>query len=99
LIKNTEVSIEDYIVVDNSIDRVELRDQIIQLPIKSPLSLDEFLNPEDKLIINKNSDIFIAIVECYSIDQPGKEESSDKEEEVEQIKDTKALRIVERLKL
>jgi hypothetical protein len=68
LIKNTEVSTEDCIVVDDSMDRAELRDQITQLLIKSPLSLDEFLNPEDELIIDKDSDIFAAIVECYSID-------------------------------
>jgi hypothetical protein len=39
-------------------------------------------------------------VKCYSVNQPGKkEESSDEEEEVEQIKDAGALRMVERLKL
>ena len=41
-----------------------------------------------------------AIVECYSVDQPCKEEeSSDEEEEVEHIEDAEALRMVERLKL
>jgi hypothetical protein len=90
-------SVEDYIIANDRTDQAELRDQIAQLPIESPLSLDEFLNPEDETIVN---DIFAAIVECYSVDQPGKEEqSSDKEEEVEQIKDAEALRIVERLKL
>jgi hypothetical protein len=40
--------------------------------------------------------IFAAIVECYSVDQPGKEEeSSDKREEIEQIEDVEALRMVE----
>jgi hypothetical protein len=44
--------------------------------------------------------IFAAIVECYSVDQPGKEEESrDEEEEIEQIEDVEALRMVERLKL
>jgi hypothetical protein len=44
--------------------------------------------------------IFVAIVKCYSVDQPGEEEeSSDKEKEVEQIEDAEALRIVKRLKL
>jgi hypothetical protein len=47
-----------------------------------------------------DSIIFAAIVKCYSVDQPGKEEeSSDKEEEVKQVKDAKVLRIVERFKL
>jgi hypothetical protein len=64
---------EDCIVVDGRTDRAELRDQIAQLPIESPLPLDEFLNPEDETIVD---DIFAAIVECYSVDQPGKEEES-----------------------
>jgi hypothetical protein len=83
--------------VDDRTDRAELRDQITQLPIESPLPLDEFLNLEDETIVDKDSDIF---AECYSVDQPGKEEeSSDEEEEVEQIKDAELLRMVERLKL
>jgi hypothetical protein len=83
--------------VDDRTDRAELQDQITQLPIESPLSFNEFLNPEDKTIVNKDGDIF---AECYNVDQPGKEEeSSDEEEEVKQIKDAKALRMVKRLKL
>jgi hypothetical protein len=97
---DTEDSAEDCIIVDDRTDRAELRDQIAQLLIESPLPLNEFLNPENETIVDKDSDSFAAIVECYSVDQPGKEEeSSDKEEEVEQIKDAEALRIVERLKL
>jgi hypothetical protein len=44
---DTEDSAEDCIIVDNSTDRAELRHQIAQLLIESPLPLDEFLNPED----------------------------------------------------
>ena len=88
---------QDYIIVEDRTDQAELPDQIAQLLIESPLPFNEFLNPEDKTIVDKDSDIF---AECYSVDQPSKEkESSDKEEEVKQIKDAKALRIVERLKL
>ena len=88
-------------MVDDRIDRAELWDQITQLSIENPLSLDEFLNPEDEIIIDKDSDIFAAIVEHYSIDKPGEEEESSdkKEEEVEQIEDTEVLRIIERLRL
>jgi hypothetical protein len=84
--------------VDDRTDQAELRDQIAQFPIESPLPLDEFLNPEDETIVDKDGDIF---AEYYSvINQPGKEEeSSDKEEEIEQIKDAGALRMVGRLKL
>jgi hypothetical protein len=91
-------STEDYIIVDDGTDRAELRQQIAQLPIESSLSLDEFLNPEDEIIVDNDDDIFAAIVECYSIDKPSKEEESS-DEEIEQITDTEALRMVERLKL
>jgi hypothetical protein len=82
--------------VNDRTNQAELRDQIAQLPIESPLPLDEFLNPEDETIVDKDGDIF---AECYSVNQPGKEEESSDEEEVEQIKDANALRMVERLKL
>jgi hypothetical protein len=74
-------------------DQAELRDQIAQLPIESPLSLDKFLNPEDKTIVD---DIFAAVVKCYSVDQSGKKKESSDKEEVEQIKDAKELRMVKR---
>jgi hypothetical protein len=94
-----EDSGEDCIVVDDGIDRAELQYQIMQLPIENPLPLDEFLNPEDEIIADEDSDIFAAVVANYSVDKPGKEEESSDEEEVEQIEDAKALRMVERLKL
>lgn len=98
-----EDSTEDYIIVDDGTDRAELRDQIAQLPIESPLSLDEFLNPEDERIVDEDSNTFAAIVECYSVNKPGEKEElsseEEEEEEVEQITDTEALRMVERLKL
>jgi hypothetical protein len=50
--------------VNDRTDRAELRDQIAQLPIESPLPLGEFLNPEDETIVN---DIFAAVIECYSV--------------------------------
>jgi hypothetical protein len=96
---DAEDSAEDCIVVDDRTDRAELQDQIAQLPIESLLSLDEFLNPEDETIVDENGDIFAAVVECYSVDQPGEEEESSDEEEIEQIEDAEALRMVERLKL
>lgn len=94
-------STEDTIVVDDSITkRIELQDQIAQLPIKNPLSLDEFLNLKDETVVNKDSDIFTSVVEHYSADKPGQEEqSSDKEEEVEEVDTAKALKAIETVKL
>ena len=77
----------------------ELRDQIAQLPIERLLPLDKFLNLEDETIVDKDGDIFAAVVECYSVDQPDEEEESSDKEEVKQIKDAEALRMVERLKV
>ena len=77
----------------------ELRDQIAQLPIERLLPLDKFLNLEDETIVDKDGDVFAAVVECYSVDQPDEEEESSDKEEVKQIKDAEALRMVERLKV
>ena len=89
----------DTIVVDNrSADRIELRDQIAQLPIENSLSLDEFLNLEDETIVDEDKDIFTSIVDHYTITRPGeKEESSDKE--IKEINTAEALRAVETVKM
>jgi hypothetical protein len=60
--ESAKQSTEDCIVVDDRTDRAELRDQITQLLIKNPLSLDEFLNPEDEVIVDKDDDIFTTVV-------------------------------------
>ena len=71
----------DTIIVDNgSADRIELRDQIAQLPIENPLSLDEFLNPEDETIVDEDEDIFTSVVDHYAVISPGEEEESSDEE-------------------
>ena len=81
LIKKPEYSTEDTIVVDNITDRTDLQDQITQRLIENPLSLDEFLNPEDETVLDKEGDIFEGIVVVYSSNQDNEEgESSDKEE-------------------
>jgi len=56
------------------------------------------LNPEDKTIIKENKDIFISIVNNYTITRPGEEEeSSDKE--IKEIDTAKALRAIETVKM
>jgi hypothetical protein len=83
----------------SSVDRIELRDQITQLPIENPLSLDEFLNPEDKTIIDNDEDIFTSVVNHYTITTPGEEEESSDEEEVKEVDTAEALRAVETVKM
>ena len=99
--KPGELVIEESVIEDNQVtERAELQAQIARLPIENPLSLNEFLTPDDEMIIDKDEDIFASIVEHYSIDKLGEEsESSDKEEEVKEIATAKALRCVEILKL
>ena len=103
LIKKPEDSIEDStedtIVVDDRTDRVDLQDQITQLPIENLLSFDEFLNPEDESILDKEGDIFKAIVAAYSSNQADEEGESSDEEEVKQVEDDVALRAIETVKL
>ena len=103
LIKKPEDSIEDStedtIVVDDGTDRVELQDQIAQLPIENPLPLDEFLNPEDETMLDEEGDIFEAIVAAYSSNQADEEGESSDEEDVKQVEDDAALRAIETVKL
>jgi hypothetical protein len=87
------------VVDDGSADRIELQDQIAQLPIKDPLSLDEFLNPEDETIVDEDEDIFASVVNNYSVDRSGEEEESSDEEEVEEVDTAEALRAVETVKM
>jgi hypothetical protein len=90
---------EPLIEEDNqAAERAELQAQIAQLLIKNPLPLYEFLTPNDKTILDKDDDIFASIVEHYSVDLPG-DESSDKEEEIEEVNTAEALKCVELLKL
>jgi hypothetical protein len=99
LIKKPEDSTEDTIIVDDRTDRADLQDQIAQLPIENPLSLDEFLNPKDETILDEEGDIFEAIVAAYSSNQADEEGESSDEEEVKQVKDNAALRAIEKVKL
>ena len=93
-----ELEGDTIIVDDGSADRIELWDQITQLPIENPLSLDEFLNPEDEIIVDNNEDIFASVVNHYAITRPGEEEeSSDKD--VKKVDTAEALRAVETVKM
>jgi hypothetical protein len=71
-----ELEGDTIIVDDGNADRIELQDQIARLPIKNPLSLDEFLNPEDETIVDKDEDIFISVVNHYAVPRLGEEEES-----------------------
>jgi hypothetical protein len=90
----------DTIIIDNkSANQIELRDQIAQLPIENLLSLNEFLNLEDKSIVNKDQDIFTSVVDYYGIVSLGeKEESSDKKE-LKKVDTAKALKAVKTVKM
>jgi hypothetical protein len=99
LIKKPEDSTEDTIIIYNRIDHTDLQDQITQLLIENPLSLDEFLNPEDETVLDKEGDIFEAIVAAYSSNQDNKEGESNDKEEVKQVEDNAALRAIEIVKL
>ena len=76
----------DTIITDNgSTDWIELQAQIIQFLVDSPLSLDEFLNSEEKIIIDEKDNIFVSVIDYYSVTKLSKEEESSDEEKVEEI--------------
>jgi hypothetical protein len=86
----------DTIIMDNrSADRIKLRDQITQLPIENPLSLDEFLSPEEETIVNKDEDILTSVINHYL----GKEEELSNKKEVKKVDTTKALKAVKTVKI
>ena len=66
--------------------------------MENPPSLDEFLNPEDETIINKDEDIFTSVIDYYIIIKLGEEEESS-DEEVEEVDTAEALRAVETVKM
>jgi hypothetical protein len=66
---------------------------------QSPLSLDEFLNPEDKVIIDKDEDIFTSVVNRYTVARLVEEEESSDKEEIKKVDTTEALRAVETVKM
>ena len=60
--------------------------------------MNEFLDLINEIVINKDSNIFISIVDYYSIDKPGEEsESSDKG--VEEVDIAEALRYIKTVRL
>ena len=61
-------------IANSTIDRIELRAQIAQLPIENRLPFDEFLSLEDKIIVDEDVNIFMSVIKHYSADKPGKEE-------------------------
>jgi hypothetical protein len=93
-----ELERDTIIIDDRSADRIKLQDQITQLPIENLLSLDEFLNPEDTVIIDKDKDIFTSVVNRYAIARPGEEEESSNKE-VKKVDTAKALKAVETVKM
>ena len=99
--KPKEPVIKELVVENNQVtERAELQAQITRLLIENPLSLNEFLTPDDKVIIDKDEDIFAFVVEHYSINKSGEEsESSDDKEELKKIATTEALSCIKILKL
>jgi hypothetical protein len=86
-------------VDDRSAKQIRLQDQITQLPIENPLSLDEFLNPEDEAIVDEEDNIFASVVDHYAVARPGEEEQSSDKEEVKEVDTIKALRAAETVKM
>jgi hypothetical protein len=90
----------DTIIIDNkSANKIELQDQITQLPIENPLSLDEYLNLKDETIVNKDKDVFTSVVNHYIVVSLGKKKESSDKEEVKKVYTAKALKAVKTIKM
>jgi hypothetical protein len=99
LAQMTKLKRDTIIVNDKSTDQIKLQDQIAQLLIENPLSLNEFLNPKDKTIVNKDKDIFTSVVDYYAIVSLGEEEESSDKKEVKEVDTAKALKAVKTVKM
>ena len=97
MISTNEPSLQD----DQVTEQAQLQAQIALLPIKTPLPLNEFVNPEDEMLIDEDGDIFMSVVECYSMNNvgEGEEDSDSSEDKVEDINTTTALQCLEQVKL
>ena len=70
------------------------------LPTKTPLPLNEFVNPKDEMLIDEDSDIFTLVVKHYSVNRVGEErDSNSSKEEVKDVNTTTALQYLEQIKL
>ena len=84
---------------DRSANQIKLQHQIIQIPIKNPLSLDEFLTLEDEMKIEEEEGIFETIVDQYTITRLVEEDESSEEENIKEVDIAEALRAIETVKM
>ena len=97
MISTDKPSLQD----DQATEQAQLQAQIALLPIETPLSFNEFVNPEDETLIDKDDDIFTSVVKCYNVNKVGKggEDSDLSKDEVEDINTATALQCLEQVKL
>jgi hypothetical protein len=83
--------------------QAKLQDQLALLPApsngKERLSIDDFINPTNEIIVDNNIDIFASVVEHHTADKEGKEDTDDEDIEVAKVPTAKALDALEVVKL
>ena len=57
------------------------------------------MNPKDKIIVNKNKNIFISVINHYVITRPGKEKELSNKKEVKKVNIAKALKAIKTVKI
>ena len=95
-----EAIVED----DQAAERAKLQEQIESLPAPAEdeerISLNDFISPENEIIVDDDRDIFASVVERYSADKEGAEEEYEEGDiEVEKVSTAKALEALETVKL
>jgi DDE superfamily endonuclease len=90
----------------NSIDIIEQRDkellraQVMSLPnVSNPLTIDEFIQPQDEQIDDDLEDIMESLIDTYSQVEDYEESQPREEEEVECVSHADAIRALKSLKL
>jgi hypothetical protein len=89
--------------VEDQNECIELQAQVAALPtIKDPLAINNFIEPIDEIVEDRNDDIFASVVEQYSTDKKGEGEEEledDGEDEVPKVSINAAMQALETLKL
>jgi hypothetical protein len=79
---------------------MELQAQITALPgITDPLAINDFIEPINEIIEDRDEDIFTSVVEHYSADKEEEELEDDGEEEEPKVSINAVIQALETLKL
>jgi hypothetical protein len=99
-IDEATISIVTAATIEDQTERIELQAQITALPgITDPLAINDFIEPINEIIEDRDEDIFTSVVEHYSADKEEEELEDDGEEEEPKVSINAVIQALETLKL